>query len=108
MLDRKAKQEEKLRPQAGSQAMTKVDVAAKPVIIALHDLRTGPEAEIHRLEVRVATLVEEIGHLRGENQKLTAANEKLDSDLREIRLLLSKVQIDELRGLERVNPWLRR
>lgn len=107
MLDRKGKLEEELRPQATARAGTKADAAVTPGVIALHDLRTGPEAEVHRLEAKLIGLNEQISHLRDENHKLTMTNQKLNSDLREIRLLLSKVQIDELRGFEKVNSWLR-
>jgi len=108
MLDRKGKPEEELRSQAAAHAEPKPDAGAAPGVIALHDLRNGPAADIHRLETRIVSLNDEIGHLRRENHRLTTANQKLDADLREIRLLLSKIQISELRGLERVNSWLRR
>jgi hypothetical protein len=45
-------------------------------------------------------LTREIGSVRHENQGLKA-------ELREIKLVLSKVQLDELRGFEKVNSWLR-
>ena len=76
-------------------------------VIALHDLRTGSDAEINRLEDREASLTAEIGNLRQENQKLILDNQNLRSELLEIKLVLSRVQIDELRGLEKVNSWLR-
>ena len=60
----------------------------------------GPEAEISRLKTRVIELTVETGNLRNENQSLKA-------ELREIKLVLSKVQLDELRGFEKVNSWLR-
>jgi regulator of replication initiation timing len=48
----------------------------------------------------VSELTAEIGSLRNENQRLKA-------ELREIKLVLSKIQIDELRKFEKVNSWLR-
>lgn len=107
MLDQKRNPEESLRHRVDSRSMPMVEAVAKAGVIELHDLRTGPEVEVQRLEVRVVGLTEEITQLRNENQKLKAANQKLDADLREIRLLLSQVQIKELRELEKVNSWVR-
>ena len=107
MLDRKAQTEEKLRHRADSISQAKGDPTMVSPVIALHDLRTGPEAEIQRLGARVADLTEEIGGLRHENQKLVLDNQNLRSELLEIKLVLSRLQIDELRGLEKVNSWLR-
>ncbi len=109
MLDRKVNLDEHPRPQVDAHDVAKLAASTpKSAVIALHDLRTGADAEVHRLESRVIGLTEEIERLRSENQKLTAANQKLNTELRESKLLLSKVQVDELRGLERVNSWLRR
>jgi len=107
MLDKKVPLEEKQRRHADAPAVPKVDPVARPTVIELQDLRTGPDTEVHRFDARVASLSEEISHLRSENQKLTAANHKLNADLREIKLLLSKLQIKELHGLEKVDSWLR-
>jgi hypothetical protein len=48
----------------------------------------------------MAELNAEIGSLRNENQSLKA-------EMREMKLVLSKVQLSELRGLDKVNSWLR-
>jgi len=74
--------------------------AGGKAVIVLHDLTTGPEEETSRLGTRVSELTAEIGSLRNENQRLKA-------ELREIKLVLSKIQIDELRKFEKVNSWLR-
>ena len=76
------------------------DSAAGKAAIVLHDLTTEPEEETSRLETRLSELTAEIGSLRNENQRLKA-------ELREIKLVLSKVQIDELRKFEKDNSWLR-
>ena len=107
MLDRKAQTEEKLRHRADSISQAKGGPTMVSPVIALHDLRTGSDAEINRLEDREASLTAEIGNLRQENQKLILDNQNLRSELLEIKLVLSRVQIDELRGLEKVNSWLR-
>lgn len=74
--------------------------AGGKAVIVLHDLTTDPEEETSRLGTRVSELTAENGSLRNENQRLKA-------ELREIKLVLSKVQIDELRKFEKVNSWLR-
>ena len=45
--------------------------------------------------------------LRDENQKLTSDKQILNSELLEMKLVISKLQADELRGLEKGNSWLR-
>ena len=46
-------------------------------------------------------------NLRAENQKLTAAKQILTAELLEMKLVMSKLQADELRELEKGNSWLR-
>ncbi|HUR70591.1 MAG TPA: hypothetical protein VMZ02_01310 [Candidatus Limnocylindrales bacterium] len=97
MLDIKTKNEEGISKTSTTQVQSP---ATGQAAIVLHDLTTGPEAEANRLKTRVSELTAENGNLRNENQSLRA-------ELREIKLVLSKVQIDELRKFEKVNSWLR-
>ncbi len=83
-----------------SAAKLLTDSATGRAVIVLHDLTRGAETEASQLRKQVNELSEENGSLRHENQRLKA-------ELREIRLVLSKVQIDELRRFEGVNSWLR-
>ena len=83
-----------------SAAESPADSAGGKAVIVLHDLTTDPEEETSRLGTRVSELTAENGSLRNENQRLKA-------ELREIKLVLSKVQIDELRKFEKLNSWLR-
>jgi len=69
-------------------------------VIVLDDLTTGTDAEIGRLKNQLIDLTKEVGDLRNENQSLKA-------QLRGIKLVLSKVQLDELRGIEKASSWLR-
>jgi len=108
MLDKKAKPEGKHPPHADGHGAPKTKPAATPEVIVLHDLRTGPEFEINRFEVRLASLTDEISDLREENRKLMTANQTLQAELRETKLALSKFQLSELRGIDRGNnSWLR-
>lgn len=108
MPDQKEKLGEKSKLDNASQTNSKAAAATTLGVIELHDLRTGPDAEYRRLEGQIIGLGQEISQLRGENQKLMAANQKLDAELRDVKMLLSKVQITELRRLEKVSTWLRR
>ncbi len=105
IMDRKAQTRERPRQQPEPKA-DGVGAAARPVI-ALHDLRMGPEAEIDRLKAQLATLTVDLDNLRSENQKLIADKQTLTSELLEMKLVMSKLQADELRGLEKGNSWLR-
>ena len=98
MLDRKTTEEEVFS--RSSAAPSQPVPAAGQNVIVLHDLTSGPEAEVGRLKSRMVELNAEIGSLRNENQSLKA-------EMRELKLVLSKVQLSELRGLEKVNSWLR-
>ena len=98
MLDIKTKNEEAISKTSTTQLRSAVTTGQAAIV--LHDLTTGPEAEAGRLRTRVSELTAENGNLRNENQSLRA-------ELREIKLVLSKVQIDELRKFEKVNSWLR-
>ena len=105
MMDRKAQVRERLRQQSESK-VDGVGSAATPVIV-LDDRSTGPEAENHRLKAQLASLNADLDKLRAENQKLISDKQILNTELLEMKLLMSKLQVDELRGLERNNFWLR-
>jgi len=98
MLETKVKNAEELAKLSAVESPA--DSAAGKAAIVLHDLTTEPEEEASRLGTQVSELTAEIGSLRNENQRLKA-------ELREIKLVLSKIQIDELRKFEKVNSWLR-
>ena len=105
MMDRKTQVRERLRQQSAPKVDG--DGAAPRPIIALHDLRMGPEAEIERLNAQLDSLTADVNNLRAENQKLTANKEILTAELMEMKLVMSKLQADELRDLEKGNSWLR-
>ena len=105
MMDRKTQILERLRQQQDANA-NGAGAAPSPVI-ALHDLRIGPEAEIERLNAQLASLTADVDNLRAENQKLTAAKQILTAELLAMKLVMSKLQADELRELEKGNSWLR-
>jgi hypothetical protein len=105
MMDGEAETRKRPRQQPEPKA-DGVGVSARPVI-ALHDLRMGPEAEIERLKTQLATLTVELDNLRSEHQRLIAGKQILTAELLEMKLVLSKIQADELRGLEKGNSWLR-
>ena len=98
MSNRTATDEESLSRLSTSESEP-VPTAGQTVIV-LHDLTSGPEAEIGRLRTRVMELTDEIGSLRKENQGIKA-------EMREIKTVLSKLHLNELRGLDKVNSWLR-
>ena len=105
MMDRKTQTRERLRQQRDANA-NGAGAAPRPVI-ALHDLRMGPEAEIERLNAQLASLTADVDNLRAENQKLTADKQILTSELLEMKMVMSRLQADELRELEKGNSWLR-
>lgn len=98
MSDQNATQEE--ITSRSSNTLPRADSATGQSVIVLHDLTSGPEAELSRLKSRLVELTAEIVSLRRENQKL-------NTEMREMKLVLSKVQLSELRGLEKINFWLR-
>lgn len=108
MSDQTVKLEEKLPPGRDASVLAQSASAAPSAAIPLGDLRTGPEAVIQRLEFRLASLTEELGKKCDRNDQLAAANRRLDAELREAKLLLSKVQMSELRVFEKSLSWLRR
>ena len=105
MMDRKTRILERLRQQQDTYA-DGARAASGPVI-ALHDLRMGAEAEIERLKAQLASLTAAVDTLRAENQKLTADKEILTAELLERKLIMSRLQADELREHEKGNSWLR-
>ena len=80
MLDRKTTEEEVFS--RSSAAPSQPDPAAGQNVIVLHDLTSGPEAEVGRLKSRMVELNAEIGSLRNENQSLKA-------EMREMKLVLT-------------------
>jgi len=105
MMDRKTQILERLRQQQDAYA-NGAGAASGPVI-ALDDLRVGAEAEIERLKTQLASVTAEVDKLRAENQKLTADKETLTAELLERKLIMSRLQADELREHEKGNSWLR-
>jgi len=103
MMDRKTQILERLRQQQDANGAG----AAPSPVITLHDLRMGPEAEIERLNLQLANLTADVDKLRAENQKLTAAKQILTAELLAMKRVMSKLQADELRELEKGNSWLR-
>ena len=105
MMDRKTQILERLRQQQDANAN---GAGAPPgPVIALDDRRMGPEAEIERLNAQLASLTADMNNLRAENQKLTADKQILTAELLEMKLVMSKLQADELRDFEKGNSWLR-
>ena len=103
---RKAKIVANLRAQpdeADVDSSTELDRA----IIELDDRSVGPEAEINRLKSKVITVMEEISQLRNQNLKLAMDHDKLKTEFRELKLVLAKLEVKELRAMERVNSWMR-
>ncbi|MGZ8522443.1 MAG: hypothetical protein ACXWX7_20115 [Candidatus Binatia bacterium] len=105
MTDRKTQVRERLRQQSAPKVKG-AGSEATPVI-ALDDRSTGPEAENHRLKAQLSSLTADLEKLRAENQKLTSDKQILNTALLEMKLLMSKLQADELRDLEKGNSWLR-
>lgn len=106
---RKAKFLHKLRAQEDPTAEADVDSSTEPnrPIIELDDRTVGPEAEINRLKAKMITVMEEIRQLRNDNVKLATDHDKLKSEFRELKLVLARLEVKELRAVERVNSWMR-
>lgn len=77
------------------------------LFIELDDRTVGPEAEINRLKSKLLTVSEEISQLRHENVKLESEHQNLKAEFREFKLVLAKLEIKELRAVERVSSWMR-
>ena len=107
--NRKAKVLHKLHAQEDPAAKADVDSSTdpNPPIIELDDRSVGPEAEINRLKSKLTTVTEEISQLRNENLKFAMDHEKLKSDFRELKLMLARFEVKELRAVERVTSWMR-
>jgi hypothetical protein len=106
--NRKAKFLHKLHAQEEPTAKSGVDsTEPTPPIIELEDRSVGPEAEINRLKSKLITVTEEISQLRNENLKFAMDHEKLKSDFRELKLVLARFEVKELRAVERVTSWMR-
>ena len=104
--NRKAKFLHKLHAQ---EEPTKLGVDSEPTppIIELDDRSVGPDAEINRLKSKLINVMEDIGQLRNENLKFAMDHEKLKSDFRELKLVLARFEVKELRAVERVTSWMR-
>ena len=107
--NRKAKLLHKLHVQEDPTAKADVDSSTEPnpPIIELDDRSVGPEAEINRLKSKLIIVTEEISQLRNENLKFAMDHEKLKSDFRELKLVLARFEVKELRAVERVTSWMR-
>lgn len=77
------------------------------LFIELDDRTVGPGAEINRLKSKLLTVSEEISQLRHENVKLESEYQNLKAEFREFKLVLAKLEIKELRAVERVSSWMR-
>ena len=92
--DQKAELRVKSRQQPESQVDADEETphdSSRPVI-ELADLTTGPEAEVNRLKASMITLSAEIGQIRNVHVQLASDYQTLTSELREIKLVLAKVQ----------------
>jgi hypothetical protein len=79
-----------------------VPAAAAPShpVIVLDDRTVGPESEIHRLKSQLFSVTSKLDQARSENDKLR-------EQLIEIRHVLAKVELKDLRAFERVTSWMR-
>ena len=68
--------------------------------IPLDDL-TSPEVELSRIKGALTKLESEVATLRSGNAKLASYCENLQDQLRELKLVVSKTYVKEMRALER-------
>ncbi len=66
-------------------------------VIQLDDRTVGPEVEINRLKSKLIIVLEEISQLRKEHVKLVSDQQKLKSELTELKLALAAIEANELR-----------
>jgi len=101
-----------LQDNSGRQTDSEVETAeetpadsSRPVI-ELGDLTTGAEAEVNRVKSNMIALSAEISRIRSEHVGLASDYQKLTGELRDIKLVLAKVHVKELRAIERRNSWM--
>jgi len=75
-------------------------------VIELGDLTTGAEAEVNRVKSNMIALSAEISRIRSEHVGLASDYQKLTGELRDIKLVLAKVHVKQLRTIERRNSWM--
>ena len=66
-------------------------------VIQLDDRTVGPEVEINRLKSKLIIVLDEISQLRKEHVKLVSDQQKLKSELTELKLALAAIEANELR-----------
>ena len=106
--DQKADRQGKSRQQPNSEVETAEETPAdssRPVI-ELGDLTTGADSEVHRLKSSMLALSGEFSQIRSEHVGLASDYQKLTGELRNIKLVLAKVHVKELRAIERRNSWM--
>jgi len=96
------------RRQTDSEVETAEETPAdsSPAVIELGDLTTGAEAEVNRVKSNMLALSAEISRIRSEHVGLASDYQKLTGELRDIKLVLAKVHVKELRTIERRNSWM--
>ena len=65
-------------------------------VIQLDDRTVGPEVEINRLKSKLIIVLDEISQLRKEHVKLVSDQQKLKSELTELKLALAAIEANEL------------
>ena len=61
-------------------------------VIQLDDRTAGPEVEIHRLESKLITALEEMSQLRKQHVKLVSDQQKLKAEFTELKLALTAIE----------------
>jgi regulator of replication initiation timing len=74
-------------------------------VIELGDLTTGPEADVNQLKSDLGTLREEMKQIRGQHAGLASEYQKLNQELRDIKLVLAKAHAKELAAIEGRSSW---